>query len=297
MNKSFTLIEILVVIVIIGILSTFILVGTNSITKSANFAKGKAFSNSLRNSLLINLVSEWKFDGPSDSGIATTNDVKDSWGINNGIIISGNEPTIEISNCTSGHCLDFDGVDDRIDVGNHSSLNLTDYITIEYWANIQGQSSNGYCSETVSRRGCYDVCCNILYSTIDGHPDIVLASGSSPGYNIWFHAVYTYDSETTFGKFYRDSRLLNNREISSLYPGYTTYKMGSSCSNLYISNSVYRFNGILDEIKIYNRVLSSSQIKQNYYVGLNKLFKNNKIVLDEFKHKIIELKSNLSTHE
>jgi prepilin-type N-terminal cleavage/methylation domain-containing protein len=43
MNKSFTLIEILVVIVVIGVLSAFILVGMSSITSSANIAKSQAF--------------------------------------------------------------------------------------------------------------------------------------------------------------------------------------------------------------------------------------------------------------
>jgi len=48
-EKSFTLIEILVVIVVTGILSSFVLVGMSSITNDARIAKVKAFANSVRN--------------------------------------------------------------------------------------------------------------------------------------------------------------------------------------------------------------------------------------------------------
>jgi prepilin-type N-terminal cleavage/methylation domain-containing protein len=57
-ENSFTLIEILVVIVVIGILSSFILIGINSINENARITKIKVFANSLRNSLLTDIVFE-----------------------------------------------------------------------------------------------------------------------------------------------------------------------------------------------------------------------------------------------
>jgi len=57
MNKSFTLIEILVVIVVIGILSAFVLVGMSSITSSANIAKVQAFINSMDNAIIRKSIS------------------------------------------------------------------------------------------------------------------------------------------------------------------------------------------------------------------------------------------------
>jgi prepilin-type N-terminal cleavage/methylation domain-containing protein len=61
--SAFTLIELLVVIAIIGILSALIIVGMSSTTQKATIAKAQVFSNSLRNSLMNNLISEWKFNG------------------------------------------------------------------------------------------------------------------------------------------------------------------------------------------------------------------------------------------
>jgi prepilin-type N-terminal cleavage/methylation domain-containing protein len=300
-QKSFTLIEILVVIVVIGIISSFIIVGLSSVSDKANIAKGQAFSNSLRNSLLMNLVSEWKIDSIVGSSPPYT--TTDSWGNNTGTLMDTDNacsftgtlrcPQLITSGCPSGNCLDFDGVDDYINIGNASSLTITDEITIEFWAYKKGSSSNGYCSETVSRRGCYDVCCEDLYTTfpgVEGTP--MIADNSVPSLNRWYHLVYTYNSNNKIGKAYRDSLLVNTRDLIILYPTATSYKLGTTCSNLYISNSVYRWNGRLDEIRLYQQNLSDSQIQQNYFLGLNSLYKNRGIAENEYVERIAELKTN-----
>jgi len=74
-QKSFTLIELLVVIVIIGILAGVIMISTSSSIDKANVAKAKTFSESIKNNLMLNLVSEWNFDDSS-------NPYKDFWGNN-----------------------------------------------------------------------------------------------------------------------------------------------------------------------------------------------------------------------
>ena len=102
-KKSFTLIEILVVIVVIGILSAFILVGMSSISSKANIARSQAFANSLDNALLLSRTSQWKLDG----------NINDSWGINTGTwygATGGNNLAVNYrssSECVSGQCLDF----------------------------------------------------------------------------------------------------------------------------------------------------------------------------------------------
>lgn len=68
-SKSFTLIELLVVIVIIGILAGIIIISTTSSIEKANIAKAHSFSNTIKNELFFNLVSEWTFDEDT-AGIA-----------------------------------------------------------------------------------------------------------------------------------------------------------------------------------------------------------------------------------
>ncbi|HNP79684.1 MAG TPA: prepilin-type N-terminal cleavage/methylation domain-containing protein, partial [Candidatus Pacearchaeota archaeon] len=121
MNKSFTLIEILVVIVVIGILSAFVLVGMNSITTSANITKGKAFLNSLDNSLLLSRKSEWNFNnltGTIGQDISNAaNFVTDNWSSNHGTA-SGTPNLEEGSSCVTGKCLSFNGSTDYVSISD-----------------------------------------------------------------------------------------------------------------------------------------------------------------------------------
>jgi prepilin-type N-terminal cleavage/methylation domain-containing protein len=293
MNKSFTLIEILVVIVVIGILSAFILVGMSSISSKANIAKGQAFSNSLRNSLLINLVSEWKFDGPSTTGVAVANDVKDSWGSNNGVLASGFEPTVKVGcECVSGHCLSFDGSTDYINCGTGANLNVGPQITITAWIKpsnelpntwyfITGKSSfwgiNEYGLQINNKR------VGFFVDTIQAsNPEILLM-------NNWYFLAGYYNgtSLVTYVNGIASSPI--NHSGSTLS---NAFKFTIGADNEY----GYVFPGLIDEVSVYDKAISISQIQESYFIGINKLFKNNSIVLEEFNQRIAELKSSLANN-
>jgi|WetSurMetagenome_2_1015567.scaffolds.fasta_scaffold222221_2 prepilin-type N-terminal cleavage/methylation domain-containing protein len=146
-KKAFTLIELLVVIAIVGILSGLIVVSMSGMTQKAVVAKARIFSSSLRNSLMINLVSDWKLDDASGTVAA------DTWGTNNGTLTSFADTTagygdantsgwVSSSNCVFNTCLKFDGTDDRIVFG--SATKYSQY-TIEVWLNgLRGQSAGGF---------------------------------------------------------------------------------------------------------------------------------------------------------
>jgi len=133
LKKAFTLIELLVVIAVIGILSGLIVVSMNGVTNKATIAKSQIFSNSLRNSLMANLVSEWKFD--ENTGISTA----DSWsGGNSGTLTGATLPTwLTGNNCIRGSCVSFDGVDDYIVMADSSSLDIVNDFTLEFIIKLQ----------------------------------------------------------------------------------------------------------------------------------------------------------------
>ena len=126
-NKAFTLLELLVVITIIGILSSIVIVSMSGSTDSATIAKGKAYAQQVHALLGANAVGVWNFDeGEGDT-------VYDISGYGNNGTFSGD--THFVPSDIGGHALSFDGSGDYIDCGGDMSFNFGDSIdfSIELW--------------------------------------------------------------------------------------------------------------------------------------------------------------------
>ena len=272
-NKSFTLIELLVVIVIIGILAGVIIVSTSSSISKANFAKGQAFSNTVQQELLLNLVSEWTFD---------EGDARDTWGNNDGTLMGANGlPQIQTKeNCVYGTCYLFDGVDDYIDCGPSNKL-TPQYLSISAWFKT---SSSGQQS-IITKDGSF-----ILRKTPSGYIQFVVWIGGTHRYsnssynnvndNYWHFAVATYDGENI--RLYFDGE---EQGSGSFYPGTAMSSTGSVLIGKR-APTLELWLGLIDDVRIYNAALSTSQIKQEYIAGLNSLLANNNISKEEYNQRI-----------
>ena len=297
MNKSFTLIEILVVIVVIGVLSAFILVGMSSITNSANIAKGQAFSNSIRNSLLINLVAEWKFDCNgtcvSDGSTVTTAYTQDVWGSSNAPTISGTPKVYSGNNCISGSCLYFDG-SGHIS-GTVNPISGQAIYTIEAWINVPAGISGSGRRDIIYFNTAYPAFSPCFMTA---YKPLIYLHGNNYKYgtldlrdNKWHHIVFVVTGSQTVdidnAKIYVDTKS----------DGTAPYKVDPPVvpSGVFYIGSTYV--GYIDNLRIYNAVIATSKIQQSYFVGINKLLKNNGIALDEFNQRIVELKTNLANNE
>ena len=84
-SKAFTIIELLLVIAIIGLLSSAVLVSTKRAKKQAELAKRKTFSQSIKNALGAYIISEYTFDNAVSSacGSPTMGSVLDDSGNGN----------------------------------------------------------------------------------------------------------------------------------------------------------------------------------------------------------------------
>ncbi|HOC53394.1 MAG TPA: prepilin-type N-terminal cleavage/methylation domain-containing protein [Candidatus Pacearchaeota archaeon] len=293
MNKSFTLIEILVVIVVIGILSAFILVGISSVTNSANIAKGKAFSNSLRNSLLMSIMSEWKIDDVSGTG---ANDNKSNingtiQGLTNTSAGYGDNNTsgwMSATNCISGTCLKFNGSQSISFVSSFPAIGDNSF-TWEAWGKTQVyDSSRAIIRLSVAGITNWNGRLNFPHST--SNKALMYVRNSCYRYsstiindNKWHHVVGVMDRSKTTPDIYVDGKIDN-------------YGTGSSaeCSTIgsipagELTLGYSSYNGGMDEIKMYNEAVPVSRIAQNYYTGLNNLFINNNIGAIEYMEKIAQ---------
>lgn len=280
LKQAFTLIELLVVIAIIGILSGLIVVSMNGVSQKATMAKAQVFSNSLRNSLMLNLVSEYKLDG----------DVNDSWGGgNNGTNVGATIST----DCVYGSCYSFDG-GDYITMGDVLDIGTSD-LTISVWAKVislpfaenkyligksdssgtDGRYSLGITSTGIAR----SVFDSGLGATLDG------ATAANIGWNL-LTGVWDRDGNMSV---YLNGKQENSVSISAgnnqNYNNGITFLIGA------YTTGVGLFIGSIDDARVFFAVMPTSQIKEQYYAGLNKLLANGGIDFAEYHSKIKEFSS------
>ncbi len=279
-SKSFTLIELLVVIVIIGILAGVIMISTSSSINKASFAKAQAFSQTVQNELLLNLVSEWTFDEPEVSGKTI-----DSWGNNHGTVNGG--ATRNTNNCVFGSCYDFDGVNDNIYINNDQSICFgTKDISISLFIKIDPSCPEAmiidkggigrFWISTNATTGVIRI--NSYFGT---GKDYWLDGTKKVNDNNWHHIVAVFDRDD-HEKIYMDGVFDGKLNMSG-----ALLDSWDSTSPFRISSGTYHyFKGSIDDVRIYNAALSSSQIKQNYIAGLDSLLSNGNISKDDYNERI-----------
>ncbi len=287
MNKSFTLIEILAIVVVLGFLSSFIIIHLDSVGGLFKNSRAIAFSNSLKNSLLVDLVTQYNFNGDSN----------DSWYLNNGTMNNfPADPWKNRSECIEKECLTFDGEDDWINCGSDSSLDLYSEFTVEAWIKITGNRLGVHACPIMKGLTSW-----MFYVDSERNPNrnVCFAGRKSDDsdwlfwlkvmYSLdeWFHMTGTFSSSQGFAKVYKNGTMTDRLEEgiqgSVLYiPADTNLRIG------YIWEEGY-FLGEIDQIRIYKVALTNVQVESNYYAGINRLLINGKISSQEFAQRVGEL--------
>ncbi|MDD3170220.1 MAG: LamG domain-containing protein [Candidatus Paceibacterota bacterium] len=279
MNKSFTLIEILVVIVIIGIISAFIIVSMAGVSSKAAIAKSQAFANSLRNSLLMDLISEWKFDG----------DVNDCWGSNNGTIVGA--PVYRSgTDCVYGQCMEFNGTGDYINLT--SLISLSGELTFSVWAFRDTNNTYDFMagsSGSSSKIGFYIGTDKLFVRVVAGGNADNTHSDNAP-IGQWHYIVVTRNSANKVDCY------IDAGSAKRLFGDLV--QVGSFDVNRFgIDGGEHPFDGKIDNVNIFSRAIPTSRIQENYYSGLNRLLVGKGVDLNEFNQRIAELKYNLANNE
>jgi hypothetical protein len=277
----------------------------SGVTQKATIAKGQIFSNSLKNSLMLNLVSEWDFDGTTNDGnAATANDVLDTWSkVNNGSVV--NPPTVKTgSNCVSGSCLQFDGNDDVISFGSNSSLSmgLGDQ-TISVWVRFDNATAphdevlagcggdylvmGGY--EIKRTTGGSSLMCLFSDGVLSSIAAVLAPTGSLVSNN-WYNVVVVFNRSSVAQAYINGTKQEGySLNISGQRGNVVNAK--SLTIGAWASTS-YPLVGRMDEVKLYNAAMPTSQIKELYYTGLNSLLINGGIDKKEYLSKLSELSIN-----
>lgn len=204
-----------------------------------------------------NLVSWWKFN--ETSGTVAS----DSAGSNNGQLVNG--PA-----WTTGHndgALHFDGVNDYVQVANNASLNITNAITVSAWVKRDVAGVWGYVLDKTTYTypyngyglyvGLYD---EVQFAaTIGGSWEGSGAPAGSVGAGSWYLLTGTFDGSAM--KLYINGTLEHTTLVSgSLAVNNSDLKIGAIPG----FETGYFFDGLIDDVRIYNRALSDGEIQQLY---------------------------------
>lgn len=162
-----------------------------------------------------------------------------------------------------GKALSFDGSNDYVSVPDSSSLDLTNKMTIEAW--VRPTASSGWRTVMMKENGgelAYGMYARESTNRPSGWLRINPSSGSSfsagatPGLalNTWTHMATTYDG-ATLRLFVNGVQRASRATTGNMYTSTGPLKFGG--------NAMWGeyFAGQLDEIRVYNRALTASEIQ------------------------------------
>ncbi|MCA9360714.1 LamG domain-containing protein [Candidatus Nomurabacteria bacterium] len=225
------------------------------------------------------LVGHWTFDGPvTTSSITGDRSLSD----NDGNLGTSTESSPSVTVGKIGQALSFDGVDDLVDLGSPTELDNLSAFTYSAWIYPTGWGvGNGghimsICSNASPR------CSNIhvqfrlyneggqqslrAYVQNDTSHSSTNAANESITLNEWQHVLMTYDDSGD-----KVIRLyLNGTELN-----YSTQTAGvgdmvvfsTDIWSIGFGNTVRAFDGKIDDVRVYDRVLSSEEAARLYQLG------------------------------
>ena len=227
-----------------------------------------------------NISHYWKFEETSGSIF------HDYYGTNNANCSNCPTPLTDPSETLIGNALSFDGTDDAVNASDDNSFDwgLYDSFTIELWMKANPQDPASTCSSTqvmVGRNdpsngdkpqwwvGCWSSGVSAFVVRDKDGPYVALNSGTTVlNDGNWHHIVAVRDADSDELRIYVDGTL---EDSASTLGVYTNGFDASTDLNIgWLNSGVgYYFNGIIDEVALYNRALTPDEIQKHYDDGMN----------------------------
>jgi hypothetical protein len=213
------------------------------------------------------LVSAWLFD----DGTAT-----DATGRNNGIVHGATQAAGKY-----GNCLSFDGVDDYVEIPDSPSLHLPEGLTVAAWINVNNSVNHaGICAKHIkigwganfSWRVATNTGTNLTWGRCtEGSEKYFATDGVLPGTGEWVHVAMTCmspDAPTN------QRAYVNGEDITDVTgqggnltaePPFLVFEgvpveIGVGRAQGGTEGNDMFYDGLIDEVVVYNRGLTSSDI-------------------------------------
>jgi len=222
------------------------------------------------------LVSYWTMDDKDLVGTVPNATVKDIWGDNDGTT-SGTLTTGATGKINEA--LEFDGENDEISLSKKVGDGQTE-LSVALWFNMETSSGDTLSAHYEGQQLVASVLQDDAWLINEGSGELDWYIGDGAGHNLitsglnlqtgtWYHVVGVYDGNAGTQKIYLNAKQKNASNIgtgSIIDPGNDQF-IGSGGGHSWEEH----FDGTIDDVRIYDRALSETEIRRNYLATRNKL--------------------------
>ena len=204
----------------------------------------------------------WALDEGAGT-VATDSSGHSNDGAINGAVYAGSGAPVP----GSADALSFDGVDDYVQVSDNAELDISTAITVAGWIRLDSFTQQATVAgkwrdiSAANERG------YLLVVATDGTPrfyisttgaDFAVATGAALSIGVWHHLLGTYDGTTV--NLYVDGTLVaSTLQVGAIFLNDEPLLIGANDG---FGGSSRKFtDGTIDEVQIYNRVLTSDEIE------------------------------------
>ncbi len=223
------------------------------------------------------LVGHWTFDGPDMDWGSTTAEVKDRSGNgNHGNATTSMSATSSPTSGVLGQALEFDGGFDTVNLGNPSELQITGALTISTWVKADTNQNTSIFGKVDWQGDQRSYRLQTDPGTASTRYEFRIAgtcnaSETPSGYNEaadgeWHHVVGVYEPSTAL-RVYVDGVLgaENTTSIPAAIADCTADAYIGSRSHIGLPAEM--FDGLIDDVRVYDRALSAAEVKRIFDLG------------------------------
>ncbi|MDP2735176.1 MAG: LamG-like jellyroll fold domain-containing protein [bacterium] len=248
-QRAFTVVELLVTVAVIGLLASIILVSLGPARERARIASGEQFEAEVHHALGVDTVGLWYLNGNAE----------DFSGYGNNGTVNGALPAADRKG-QSDSAYSFDGIDDSILVSDNATLDGWAKATFTAWVfrdaggTFLAKAPSAYWLSASSTTGNFHYAITQSWTNYDSEVSIPLQK--------WTHIALVVDPAATKAEVFKDGVLADTRSIAN--SSFNANAIALSIGRQSPENGTGHFKGVLDDIRIYSRALTATEVGRLY---------------------------------